>query len=83
MTPAVIVFGEDVGRDGGVFRATDGLLDRFGPERVLDTPIAEAAIAGIAIGMAAYGLRPVAEIQFDGFMYSHAGPDGQPRQPPA
>lgn len=68
--PAVIVFGEDVGRDGGVFRATDGLIERFGAERVLDTPIAEAAIAGIAVGMAAYGLRPVAEIQFDGFMYS-------------
>jgi len=68
--PAVIVFGEDVGRDGGVFRATDGLIERFGAERVLDTPIAEAAIAGVAVGMAAYGLRPVAEIQFDGFMYS-------------
>ena len=68
--PAVIVFGEDVGRDGGVFRATDGLIERFGAERVLDTPIAEAAIAGIAVGMAAHGLRPVAEIQFDGFMYS-------------
>ena len=68
--PAVIVFGEDVGRDGGVFRATEGLVERFGAERVLDTPVAEAAIAGIAIGMAAHGLRPVAEIQFDGFMYS-------------
>jgi pyruvate dehydrogenase E1 component beta subunit len=68
--PAVIVFGEDVGRDGGVFRATDGLIERFGAGRVLDTPVAEAAIAGIAVGMAAYGLRPVAEIQFDGFMYS-------------
>ena len=54
--PAVIVFGEDVGRDGGVFRATDGLIERFGAERVLDTPIAEAAIAGVAVGMAAYGL---------------------------
>jgi len=68
--PAVIVFGEDVGRNGGVFRATEGLLDRFGAGRVVDTPIAEAAIAGIAVGMAAGGLRPVAEIQFDGFMYS-------------
>jgi 2-oxoisovalerate dehydrogenase E1 component beta subunit len=67
---AVIVLGEDVGRDGGVFRATEGLVERFGAERVLDTPVAEAAIAGIAIGMAAHGLRPVAEIQFDGFMYS-------------
>ena len=63
--PAVIVFGEDVGRDGGVFRATEGLVERFGAERVLDTPVAEAAIAGIAIGMAAHGLRPVAEIQFE------------------
>ena len=68
--PAVIVLGEDVGRDGGVFRATDGLVERFGAARVLDTPVAEAAIAGVAVGMAAYGLRPVAEIQFAGFMYS-------------
>ena len=68
--PSVIVFGEDVGRDGGVFRATDGLFRRFGAERVLDTPIAEAAIAGIAVGMAAHGLRPVAEIQFMGFLYA-------------
>ena len=68
--PAVLVLGEDVGRDGGVFRATEGLLERFGTARVLDTPLAEAGIAGVAIGMAANGLRPVAEIQFDGFMYS-------------
>jgi 2-oxoisovalerate dehydrogenase E1 component beta subunit len=68
--PAVVVFGEDVGRDGGVFRATENLLGRFGATRVLDTPIAEAGIAGIAVGMAAYGLKPVAEIQFDGFIYS-------------
>jgi len=68
--PAVLVLGEDVGRDGGVFRATEGLLERFGAARVLDTPLAEAGIAGVAIGMAANGLRPVAEIQFDGFMYS-------------
>ncbi|HSA96516.1 MAG TPA: alpha-ketoacid dehydrogenase subunit beta, partial [Acidobacteriota bacterium] len=65
----VIVFGEDVGRDGGVFRATDGLFDRFGPERVMDTPLAESAAVGIAVGMAALGLRPVAEIQFMGFIY--------------
>lgn len=64
----VLVLGEDVGRDGGVFRATQGLLDRFGPERVRDTPLAEAAIAGISVGLAACGMRPVAEIQFDGFM---------------
>ncbi|MFO7713274.1 alpha-ketoacid dehydrogenase subunit beta [Desulfosarcina sp.] len=65
----VIVLGEDVGVDGGVFRVTDGLIGRFGNERVLDTPLAESAIAGMAIGMAAYGLRPVCEIQFSGFAY--------------
>jgi len=65
----VIVLGEDVGRDGGVFRATDGLWARFGDDRVIDTPLAEAAIAGVAVGMAAQGLRPVAEIQFTGFIY--------------
>ena len=66
---SVVVLGEDVGVDGGVFRATEGLLERFGPERVLDTPLAETAIAGMSIGMAAQGLRPVAEIQFMGFIY--------------
>ncbi len=65
----VVVLGEAVGANGGVFRATDGLLNRFGPERVLDTPLAEAMIAGISIGMATQGLKPVAEFQFDGFMY--------------
>lgn len=65
----VVVFGEDVGRDGGVFRATEGLFDRFGPERVMDTPPAESGAVGAAIGMAACGLRPVAEIQFLGFIY--------------
>lgn len=65
----VIVLGEDVGINGGVFRATAGLLERFGSERVLDTPLAEAMIAGMSIGMAAQGLKPVAEFQFDGFMY--------------
>lgn len=68
--PTVTVFGEDVAVNGGVFRATAGLLDRFGPERVLDTPLAEALISGIAVGMAAQGMRPVAEIQFAGFAYS-------------
>ena len=68
--PGVVVLGEDVGRDGGVFRATLGLLDRFGPERVIDTPLAENLIAGMAIGMAAEGLRPVCEIQFSGFAYT-------------
>lgn len=67
--PDVIVLGEDVGKNGGVFRATVGLLDRFGPERVLDTPLAETLIGGMAVGMAAEGLKPVAEIQFTGFIY--------------
>jgi pyruvate dehydrogenase E1 component beta subunit len=66
----VLLLWEDVARDGGVFRVTEGLLDRFGPERVLDTPLSESAIMGAALGMAAYGLRPVAEIQFMGFSYS-------------
>ena len=65
----VVVFGEDVGRAGGVFRVTEGLLDRFGPKRVMDTPVSEAGIVGCAIGMAIYGLRPVCEIQFSGFSY--------------
>ncbi len=67
--PSVVILGEDVGVDGGVFRVTDGLLDRFGAERVMDTPLAEAGIAGVAIGMAFNGLRPVAEMQFMGFSY--------------
>jgi len=65
----VLVLGEDVAAEGGVFRATDGLLTRFGPDRVLDTPLAENAIAGLSVGLAAQGLRPVAEIQFTGFIY--------------
>jgi pyruvate dehydrogenase E1 component beta subunit len=65
----VIVLGEDVGQDGGVFRVTEGLVDRFGEQRVLDTPLAEAGIVGMSIGMAAYGLRPVCEMQFSGFSY--------------
>jgi pyruvate dehydrogenase E1 component beta subunit len=65
----VVILGEDVGRDGGVFRVTEGLLDVFGPGRVMDTPLAESGIVGTAIGMAVYGLRPIAEIQFMGFIY--------------
>ncbi len=67
--PRVVVLGEDVGKFGGVFRATSGLFDEFGPERVIDTPLAEAGIIGSAIGMALYGLRPVPEIQFADFIY--------------
>lgn len=67
--PSVVAFGEDIGVDGGVFRATAGLQQRFGKERVLDTPLAETLIGGMAVGMAAQGLRPVAEIQFMGFIY--------------
>jgi pyruvate dehydrogenase E1 component beta subunit len=67
--PNVVVLGEDIAKNGGVFRATLGLLDKFGPERVRDTPLAESMIAGLAIGMAAQGLKPVAEFQFMGFIY--------------
>src|SRR5215467_13375995 len=67
--PDIIVFGEDVGINGGVFRATAGLQQRFGPERVLDTPLAELLISGLCVGMAAQGLKPVGEIQFMGFIY--------------
>jgi 2-oxoisovalerate dehydrogenase E1 component beta subunit len=65
----VVVLGEDIAKNGGVFRATVGLLDKFGPERVRDTPLAESMIAGLAIGMATQGLKPVAEFQFMGFIY--------------
>ena len=65
----VLVMGEDVGKNGGVFRATEGLYEAFGEDRVIDTPLAESGIVGTAIGMAAYGLKPVPEIQFLGFIY--------------
>jgi len=67
--PSVVCLGEDVGVDGGVFRVTEGLFERFGKERMIDTPLAESGIVGTAIGMAMGGLRPVAEIQFMGFIY--------------
>ncbi|GAA1468292.1 alpha-ketoacid dehydrogenase subunit beta [Microbacterium thalassium] len=67
--PKVLVMGEDVGRLGGVFRVTDGLLDEFGASRVIDTPLAESGIMGTAVGLAFRGYRPVVEIQFDGFVY--------------
>ncbi len=65
----VVVFGEDVGKNGGVFRATAGLQDRFGERRVFDSPLAESMIAGLAVGMSTQGLKPVAEFQFMGFIY--------------
>jgi len=67
--PSVVVLGEDVGKSGGVFRATQGLYERFGADRVQDTPLAENMIGGMCVGMAAQGMRPVAEIQFMGFVY--------------
>lgn len=67
--PDVVLLGQDIGRHGGVFRATDGLWQRFGGRRVLDTPLAETMIGGLAIGMAAQGMRPIADIQFLGFLY--------------
>jgi len=65
----IVVLGEDVGREGGVFRVTDGLQERFGSNRVVDTPLAESGIVGTAFGLALYGFRPIAEIQFEGFLY--------------
>ena len=67
--PAVVVLGQDVGKRGGVFLATEGLFDRFGPDRVIDAPLSEAAIIGAAIGMAVHGLRPVAEVQFADYVF--------------
>ena len=67
--PEVVIFGEDVGKNGGVFRVTDHLQERFGEDRVFDTPLAESGIVGTALGMAVYGMRPVVEIQFAGFSF--------------
>jgi pyruvate dehydrogenase E1 component beta subunit len=66
---SVLLLGEDVGVDGGVFRVTDGLIEKYGAERVIDTPLAESLIVGTSVGMAVYGLKPVAEMQFSGFSY--------------
>jgi len=66
--PNVLIMGEDVGLNGGVFRATDGIYQEFGAARAIDTPLAESGFVGAAVGMAVYGLRPVVEIQFDGFL---------------
>jgi 2-oxoisovalerate dehydrogenase E1 component beta subunit len=67
--PRVVLLGEDIGRLGGVFRVTDRLQEEFGADRVMDTPLAEAGITGVAVGLAYRGYRPVVEIQFDGFVY--------------
>src|ERR1700737_2226765 len=67
--PRVVVLGEDVGKFGGVLRATAGLYEEFGPDRVIDTPLAESGIVGTAAGMALYGLKPVPEIQFADFIF--------------
>jgi pyruvate dehydrogenase E1 component beta subunit len=67
--PAIVILGEDVGKEGGVFRVTDGLQEKYGVGRVIDTPLAESGIVGVAFGMAVNGLHPIAEIQFEGFLY--------------
>lgn len=67
--PDVVLLGEDIGKDGGVFRVTEGLFQKFGGERVIDTPLAESGIVGVSIGMALYGMKPVGEVQFDGFVF--------------
>src|SRR5579864_6628441 len=66
---SVVVLGEDVGVNGGVFRATAGLQEKFGADRVIDTPLDETTIAGLTVGLAAQGMKPIAEAQFEGFIY--------------
>ena len=79
----VVLLGEDIGTNGGVFRATDGALDRFGPKRVFDTPLSESAIVGASVGLSIAGLVPVAEIQFGGFtMQAYHQLVGPARPPP-
>ncbi len=68
---SIILLGEDIGIDGGVFRVTDGLIEQFGEKRVVDTPLAESGIVGMSVGMAVYGLKPICEIQFSGFAYQN------------
>src|SRR5690606_11555612 len=65
----IVLLGQDIGENGGVFRVTDGLLEKFGKDRVIDTPLAESGIIGAAVGMSMNGLKPIAEIQFFGFVY--------------
>src|SRR2546422_11150092 len=78
----VLVFGQDVARNGGVFRATEGLLDRYGPKRVVDTPLSEGVIIGTAVGLAAEGFVPVPEIQFLGFSWQALHPLAAAPAPP-
>ena len=68
--PGVVILGEDVGTAGGIFRVTEGLQNRFGPERVIDTPMDELGIVAHAVGMALFGMKPIAEIQFSGFIHN-------------
>src|SRR5438132_13785254 len=68
--PRTLILGEDVGKNGGVFRATQGLFDIFGETRVVATPLSESAIIAVAFGMSVYGLGPIAEIKFEGFIYA-------------
>ena len=74
--PSVLLLGEDIGKDGGVFRVTQGLIEQFGEKRVVDTPLSESAIVGLAIGLAVYGLKPIAEIQFEGFSFARTAASG-------